>query len=43
VKRVPDADLIPELHRRVAIAASLRQIVLLLAGIGTIAIFHLEH
>lgn len=34
------ADLIPGLHRQVAPAASLRQLVLLLAGIGTIAIFH---
>jgi zinc and cadmium transporter len=34
------ADLIPGLHRQVATAASLRQLVLLLAGIGTIAIFH---
>ena len=34
------ADLIPGLHRQVSAAASLRQIVLLLAGIGTIAIFH---
>lgn len=34
------ADLIPSLHRQVTIAASLRQLVLLLAGIGTIALFH---
>jgi zinc and cadmium transporter len=34
------ADLIPGLHRQVSPAASLRQIALLLAGIGTIAIFH---
>lgn len=34
------ADLIPGLHRQVAAAASLRQLVLLLAGIGTIALFH---
>lgn len=34
------ADLIPGLHRQVNIAASLRQFVLLLAGIGTIALFH---
>lgn len=34
------ADLIPGLHRQVTTAASLRQLVLLLAGIGTIAIFH---
>ncbi len=34
------ADLIPGLHRQVNAADSLRQLVLLLAGIGTIAIFH---
>ncbi|MHB0873962.1 MAG: ZIP family metal transporter [Acidithiobacillus ferrooxidans] len=34
------ADLIPGLHRRVTAAASLRQLLLLLAGIATIAIFH---
>lgn len=34
------ADLIPGLHRQGTAAASLRQLVLLLAGIGTIAIFH---
>ncbi|OGI42431.1 MAG: ZIP zinc transporter [Candidatus Muproteobacteria bacterium RBG_16_65_31] len=37
------ADLIPGLHRQVAPAASLRQLVLLLAGIGTIAFFHFGH
>lgn len=34
------ADLIPGLHRQAAAAATLRQLVLLLAGIGTIALFH---
>jgi zinc and cadmium transporter len=34
------ADLIPGLHKQVTAAASLRQLVLLLAGIGTIALFH---
>ncbi len=34
------ADLIPGLHRQVTPAASLRQLALLLAGIGTIAVFH---
>lgn len=34
------ADLIPWLHRQVTAAASLRQLLLLLAGIATIAIFH---
>jgi zinc and cadmium transporter len=36
------ADLIPGLHRQTTAAASLRQLVLLLAGIGTIAILHHE-
>jgi len=34
------ADLMPGLHRQVSPAASLRQLGLLLAGIGTIAFFH---
>jgi len=34
------ADLIPSLHRQVRTAASIRQLILLLAGIGTIALFH---
>jgi len=34
------ADLIPGLHRQVTPAASFHQLVLLLAGIGTIAFFH---
>ena len=34
------ADLIPGLHKQVTAAASLRQLLLLLAGIGTIALFH---
>lgn len=37
------ADLIPGLHRQTTPAASLRQLVLLLAGIGTIALFRLGH
>jgi zinc and cadmium transporter len=37
---IATADLIPGLHRQATPAASLRQLVLLLAGIGTIAIFH---
>lgn len=36
------ADLIPELHRQRAIGTSVRQFVLLVAGIGTIALFHLS-
>jgi zinc and cadmium transporter len=35
------ADLIPALNRQVTLVASVRQFVLLLAGIGTIALFHL--
>ncbi|MCB1950033.1 ZIP family metal transporter [Nitrosomonas sp.] len=34
------ADLIPGLHRQVTLTAALRQLTLLLAGIGTIALFH---
>lgn len=34
------ADLIPGLHRQVTFAASIRQFLLLLAGIGTITLFH---
>jgi zinc and cadmium transporter len=34
------ADLIPGLHRQVTLTASLRQLVFLLVGIGTIAYFH---
>jgi zinc and cadmium transporter len=34
------ADLIPGLHKQVTAAASLRQLGLLLAGIGTIVLFH---
>ncbi len=39
---IATADLIPTLHRRqVSLLASLRQLILLLAGIATIAFFHL--
>jgi hypothetical protein len=34
------ADLIPSLHRQVALIAPIRQLVLLLLGIGTIALLH---
>lgn len=34
------ADLIPGLHRQTNLAAAVRQLLLLLAGIGTIAFFH---
>jgi zinc and cadmium transporter len=37
------ADLIPGLHRQVAPAVSLRQLAMLSAGIGTIALFSVEH
>lgn len=37
------ADLIPGLHRQVSAAASLRQFVLLLMGVGTIAFFRFGH
>lgn len=39
---IATADLIPGLHRQVTPAASLRQLALLLAGIGSIAAFHLR-
>jgi zinc and cadmium transporter len=38
---IATADLIPNLHQRVALRSSVRQLVLMLAGIGTIAYFHL--
>jgi len=38
---IATADLIPSLHRQATILAPLRQLLLLLAGIGTIALFHL--
>jgi zinc and cadmium transporter len=37
---IATADLIPGLHKQLSFAASLRQLALLLAGIGTIAAFH---
>jgi zinc and cadmium transporter len=40
---IATADLIPGLHRQVTPVASVRQVVLLLAGIGTIAFFHFGH
>jgi zinc and cadmium transporter len=36
------ADLIPGLHRQVTFSSALCQLVLLLAGIGTIALFHAQ-
>ena len=37
------ADLVPSLHRQIGLKAALMQFVLILAGIGTIAIFQLVH
>lgn len=37
------ADLVPSLHRQIGLKAALMQFVLILAGIGTIAIFQLMH
>jgi len=37
------ADLVPSLHRQTGLKAALMQFVLILAGIGTIAIFQLVH
>ncbi len=37
------ADLIPSLHRHTSVKAAVRQIVLILAGIGTIALFRFSH
>jgi zinc and cadmium transporter len=34
------ADLVPSLHRHTGLGSSLRQLALMLAGIGTIALFH---
>lgn len=40
---IATADLIPDLHRRMSSAAAWRQLALLLAGIGTTALFHFGH
>lgn len=37
------ADLVPSLHRQVGLKPALRQLILVLAGIGTIAVFRLVH
>jgi len=37
---IATVDLIPSLHRRVGLAASVRQFLLMLAGVGTIILFH---
>jgi zinc and cadmium transporter len=38
---IATADLIPTLHQRVNLGTSIRQLLLMLAGIGTIAFFHM--
>lgn len=40
---IATVDLIPGLHRRVRLAEAARQLLLILAGIGTIMLFHLRH
>lgn len=40
---IATADLVPNLHRRIAALDSLRQVLLLLLGIGTIALLHAGH
>ena len=37
------ADLVPSLHRQAGLKPALRQLILVLAGIGTIAVFQLAH
>jgi zinc and cadmium transporter len=37
------ADLVPSLHRQIGLKPALRQLILVLAGIGTIALFRLTH
>jgi len=40
---IATADLIPSLHRSTGLGPNLRQLLLILAGIGTIALFHRGH
>ena len=40
---IATADLVPNLHRRVALGDAVRQVVLLLLGIGTIALLRVGH
>jgi zinc and cadmium transporter len=40
---IATADLVPNLHRRIALLESTRQVVLMLLGIGTIALLHAGH
>jgi len=37
------ADLIPSLHKKVGLVASIRQFILILAGVGTILFFRMHH
>jgi zinc and cadmium transporter len=37
------ADLAPDLHRQTGIRSPIKQLVLVLAGIATISLFHLAH
>jgi zinc and cadmium transporter len=37
------SDLIPTLHRKIGIKANIAQFILMLAGIGTIALLRLQH
>ncbi len=40
---IASADLVPHLHRRISLPESIRQVALLLVGIGTIALLHTGH
>ena len=40
---IATVDLIPELHRKSSLGAAIRQLTLMLAGIGTVVLFHLDH
>jgi zinc and cadmium transporter len=40
---IATADLVPNLHRRVLLQDALRQIILMLLGIGTIVLLHVSH
>lgn len=40
---IATADLVPNLHRRVALSDSVRQVALLIAGIATIAVLKATH
>lgn len=40
---IATSDLIPKLNQKIGIQVSIRQFILILAGVGTIALFHLQH